>query len=200
MDVDEFDLRYSLKSEKSSLDFGANYRKTSVEVIGVTTQQDLGSWGISNPRDIETFAPGVMEAFCMSCRFDDFLSARRRSPSAAMPRICSGRSRRRIRATRSASVPTRTRSTRTSSRSMRSSVCRASCWDAMSASPVVSVMRRLRSRRSRRSRCRLESAGQPITTSSSTTAQRLDGRDRQRQTTTTSCRTSTSRWTSRTSS
>ena len=68
----KFDLRYSLKSEKSSLDFGANYRKTSVEVIGVTTQQDLGSWGISNPRDVETFAPGVMESFCMSCRFDGY--------------------------------------------------------------------------------------------------------------------------------
>jgi len=72
MDVDEFDLRYSIKSEKSTFDFGANYRKTQVTVVGVTTQQDLGSWGISNPRDVETFAPGVMEAFCMSCRFDDY--------------------------------------------------------------------------------------------------------------------------------
>jgi TonB-dependent receptor len=72
MDVDEFDLRYSLKSEKSRLDFGANYRKTRVQVAAVTTQQDLGSWGISNPRDVEEFAPGVMEAFCMACRFDDY--------------------------------------------------------------------------------------------------------------------------------
>jgi hypothetical protein len=72
MDVDEFDLRYSIKSEKSTLDFGANYRKTQVQVGGVTTQQDLGSWGIANPRDVETYAPGVMEAFCMSCRFNDY--------------------------------------------------------------------------------------------------------------------------------
>jgi TonB-dependent receptor len=72
MDVDEFDLRYSIKSEKSSLDFGTNFRKTSVQVLGVTTQQDLGSWGIANPRDVELYAPGVMEAFCMSCRFDDY--------------------------------------------------------------------------------------------------------------------------------
>ena len=72
MDVDEFDLRYSLKSESSSLDFGGNYRKTRVQVVGVTTQQDLGTWGVGNPRDVDTFAPGVMEAFCMACRFDGY--------------------------------------------------------------------------------------------------------------------------------
>ena len=72
MDVDEFDLRYSVKSENGSLDFGANLRQTQVQVVGVTTQQDLGSWGIANPRDVEANAPGVMEAFCMSCRFDDY--------------------------------------------------------------------------------------------------------------------------------
>jgi TonB-dependent receptor len=72
MDVDEFDLRYSIKSEKSSLDFGANFRTTKVVVDSSSYQQDLGSWGIAHPRDVEVFAPGVMEAFCMSCRFDDF--------------------------------------------------------------------------------------------------------------------------------
>jgi TonB-dependent receptor len=72
MDVDEFDLRYSVKSEKSRFDFGSNFRKTQIHVTGRTTQQDLGSWGIGNPRDVETYAPGVMEAFCMSCRFDDY--------------------------------------------------------------------------------------------------------------------------------
>ena len=72
MDVEEFDLRYSIKSEKSSLDFGANYRGTKIDVSQAQTGQDLGSWGISNPGDIEQFVPGAMEAFCMSCRFDDF--------------------------------------------------------------------------------------------------------------------------------
>jgi len=72
MDVDEFDLRYSIKSEKSTLDFGTNYRATKINVYSRTTQQDLGSWGISRPGDIEEFVPGAMEAFCMSCRFDDF--------------------------------------------------------------------------------------------------------------------------------
>ena len=90
MDVDEVDLRYTLKFDNSSLTFGGNYRQTEVYVRGRTTQQDLGSWGISNPRDVELYAPGVMEAFCMSCRFDDYpASARRTSRSAAMRPSCS---------------------------------------------------------------------------------------------------------------
>ena len=72
MDVEEFDLRYSIKSENSSLDFGANYRGTKIDVLQAQTGQDLGSWGISNPGDIEQIVPGAMEAFCMSCRFDSF--------------------------------------------------------------------------------------------------------------------------------
>jgi TonB-dependent receptor len=72
MDVDEADLRYTIKFEDSSLTFGANHRGTEIYTRARTTQQDLGSWGISNPRDVEAFAPGVMEAFCMSCRFDDY--------------------------------------------------------------------------------------------------------------------------------
>ncbi len=72
MDVDEADLRYTINFENSSLTFGGNYRKTEVYTRGRTTQQDLGTWGVSNPRDIELYAPGVVEAFCMSCRFDDF--------------------------------------------------------------------------------------------------------------------------------
>ncbi len=72
MDVDEADLRFTLKSDNSSLSFGSNLRQTEVYVRGRTTQQDMGSWGISNPRDVEVFAPGVMESFCMACRFDDY--------------------------------------------------------------------------------------------------------------------------------
>ncbi|MBB6092434.1 TonB-dependent receptor [Povalibacter uvarum] len=72
MDVEEFDLRYSLDFDTSRLDFGANYRGTEVHVKSRTTQQDLGTWGVSNPRDIELYAPGVVETFCLSCRFDDY--------------------------------------------------------------------------------------------------------------------------------
>jgi TonB-dependent receptor len=72
MDLDEFDLRYTLEADKNRLDFGVNYRTTSVYVKGVTTQQDLGTWGVSNPRDVELYAPGVVEAFCLACRFSDY--------------------------------------------------------------------------------------------------------------------------------
>ena len=72
MDVDEFDLRYSVKSEKSTFDFGGNYRKTKINVYQGQTSQDLGSWGIAHPGDIEQIVPGAFEAFCMSCRFDSF--------------------------------------------------------------------------------------------------------------------------------
>jgi TonB-dependent receptor len=72
MDVNEFDLRYTMGSEESRLDFGVNYRDTEVFVRGRTTQQDLGTWGVSNPRDIEQFAPGVVEAFCLACEYNDY--------------------------------------------------------------------------------------------------------------------------------
>jgi TonB-dependent receptor len=72
MDVDEFDLRYSIKNEKSTLDFGANYRGTKINVYQGQTSQDLGSWGIAHPGDIEQIVPGAFEAFCMACRFDDY--------------------------------------------------------------------------------------------------------------------------------
>ena len=157
MDVEEFDLRYSIKSEKSSLDFGANYRGTKIDVYAAQTGQDLGSWGIANPGDIEQIVPGAMEAFCMSCRFDDFpvgqaniafrgdaaqmfypltTSAAVRGPGGFKP-----------------GEPER-RSKKTSWRSMRSSACRANCWDAMSASPAVCATRRQRSIRRPRRRCR----------------------------------------------
>jgi TonB-dependent receptor len=72
MDVDEFDLRYTLQGDDGQLDFGVNFRGTEVYVRSRTTQQDLGSWGMANARDIEQYAPGVVEAFCMACEFDDF--------------------------------------------------------------------------------------------------------------------------------
>ncbi|KCZ93356.1 TonB-dependent receptor [Hyphomonas johnsonii] len=70
-EVDEIDLRFVWEFDSSSLTVGGNYRDTTMERSTRTTQQDLGSWGFSNPRDVEQFAPGVMEAYCLSCLFDD---------------------------------------------------------------------------------------------------------------------------------
>ena len=73
MDVDEMDLRYTLEGDDGGrLDFGVNYRATEIYVRSRSTQQDLGSWGMANPRDIEQYAPGVVEEFCMACEFDEF--------------------------------------------------------------------------------------------------------------------------------
>lgn len=72
MDLDEFDLRWTSEFEGSRLDVGVNHRASEVYVKARTTQQDLGSWGISNPRDVELYAPGVVEAYCLACRFDDY--------------------------------------------------------------------------------------------------------------------------------
>ncbi len=70
-DVDEFDLRFVWENDNSSLTVGANRRNTEMNRIQLTTQQDLGSWGIGNPGDVEQFAPGLVEQFCISCTFDD---------------------------------------------------------------------------------------------------------------------------------
>ena len=69
--VDEIDLRFVWDFGSSSLTIGGNYRDTEMTRTSRETQQDLGSWGFSNPRDVEQFAPGVMSAYCLSCLFDD---------------------------------------------------------------------------------------------------------------------------------
>lgn len=72
MDINEIDLRYSFDWDNSRLDFGANYRDTEVYVSATTTQQDLGSWGMANPGDVEQYAPGAVETYCLACQFTDY--------------------------------------------------------------------------------------------------------------------------------
>ena len=69
--VDEIDLRVVWDFDNSSLTVGGNYRDTEMDRWTRTTQQDLGSWGISNPGDVEQFAPGLVDTYCLSCLFDD---------------------------------------------------------------------------------------------------------------------------------
>jgi TonB-dependent receptor len=56
----------------SRLDFGANYIDSSMTSERVSTQQTLGDWGITRPGDINQFAPGLVEQFCMQCQFDHY--------------------------------------------------------------------------------------------------------------------------------
>ena len=72
MDVDELDLRYSFDWDTSRLVAGVNYRDTEVFVTSGSTQQDLGSWGMSNPGDVDQYAPGLVEEYCLSCQFNDY--------------------------------------------------------------------------------------------------------------------------------
>jgi TonB-dependent receptor len=74
MDVNEYDLRYRIDFDwnTSTLDFGVNYRDTEVYTLATTTQRDLGTWGMSNPGDVDALAPGLVEEYCLSCQFNDY--------------------------------------------------------------------------------------------------------------------------------
>lgn len=71
-DVKEADLRYTFDWETSNFVIGANYRDTKVFVAATTTQQDLGTWGMSNPGDVDLYAPGMVEEYCLACQFNDY--------------------------------------------------------------------------------------------------------------------------------
>jgi TonB-dependent receptor len=53
------------------VDFGVDYRTSEMTRSRVQTQQTLGNWGASNVGDIEQFAPGVLEEYCLSCLYND---------------------------------------------------------------------------------------------------------------------------------
>lgn len=69
--VDELDMRFVWDFDNSSLTVGGNYRDAEFSRFTRSTQQDLGSWGIANPGDVEQYAPGLVSTYCLSCTFDD---------------------------------------------------------------------------------------------------------------------------------
>jgi len=72
--VKEFraDAAWELDDSGSRFDFGADYRGSKMRQANVNTQQDLGSWGISNPGDVARVAGNLVTEFCLACAFDDF--------------------------------------------------------------------------------------------------------------------------------
>ncbi|MFD1218278.1 TonB-dependent receptor [Microbulbifer celer] len=76
MDVKELDVRYTFDWESSQLDLGVNYRDTEVFVATASTQQDIGTWGMAELRNVEELAPGLVEAYCLECQFGDYSSGR----------------------------------------------------------------------------------------------------------------------------
>jgi len=65
------DFTYDLDDNGSRLDFGADYRTSKMTQSTTNTEQELGSWGISNPRDVQQYAGSLVKAFCMACRFSE---------------------------------------------------------------------------------------------------------------------------------
>jgi TonB-dependent receptor len=59
-------------SDSMNLRGGVDYRQSSMNQRRLVTAQVLGDWGTVRPGDIETVAPGVLEAYCLSCLYDDF--------------------------------------------------------------------------------------------------------------------------------
>jgi len=66
------DLTWDLDDNGSRFDAGFDYRTSKMVQASRSTQQDLGSWGISNPRDVQQYAGNLVKAFCMACQFSDF--------------------------------------------------------------------------------------------------------------------------------
>lgn len=71
--IDEIDLRAIWElDENSTFTVGGNYRDQENTTDQQNFQQFLGFWNAGQPGDVAEFAPGVLEQFCLSCRFDEF--------------------------------------------------------------------------------------------------------------------------------
>jgi TonB-dependent receptor len=58
--------------EGSRFDFGGSFRSSDTRMTLQNGNQTLGNWGIDHPGDVEQIAPGALEQFCMSCKFDTY--------------------------------------------------------------------------------------------------------------------------------
>ncbi len=73
MDLDEIRLEGSFSlNDTMSMKGGVNYRTATMDQRRLVTAQILGDWGVTRPGDIEAQAPGALEAYCLSCLYDDF--------------------------------------------------------------------------------------------------------------------------------
>lgn len=71
-DVDQFDLRANWElDDNSNLTFGANFRSQTNLTDKTKYQHVLGNWGAENTGDVDATAPGALEVFCLSCRFEN---------------------------------------------------------------------------------------------------------------------------------
>jgi len=66
------DVTWDLDDSGSRVDFGVNYRSSKMRQTSINTEQQLGTWGISNPRDVSAIAGNLISEFCLSCAFDHY--------------------------------------------------------------------------------------------------------------------------------
>ncbi|WP_297506544.1 TonB-dependent receptor [uncultured Caulobacter sp.] len=66
------DGRWDLDDNGSRFDFGVDYRTSTMIQTATSTQQDLGTWGISSPGDVQKYAGSLIQQFCLACQFKDF--------------------------------------------------------------------------------------------------------------------------------
>ena len=70
-DIDQIDLQADWDIDgNSNLVVGGNYRSQKNVSDRKQFQQILGNWGAENRGDIDALAPGALEVFCLSCRFN----------------------------------------------------------------------------------------------------------------------------------
>jgi TonB-dependent receptor len=73
MELDEYRLEGDFEiNETMNLRGGVDYRTSAMDQRRLVTAQILGDWGVTQPGDIEARAPGALEAYCLSCLYDDF--------------------------------------------------------------------------------------------------------------------------------
>jgi TonB-dependent receptor len=72
-EIDEFRIEAAFAlNDTNKVRGGLDYRTSSMEQRRLVTAQILGDWGVVNPGDIEAQAPGALEAYCLSCLYDEF--------------------------------------------------------------------------------------------------------------------------------
>ncbi|MEZ0244692.1 MAG: TonB-dependent receptor [Sphingomonas sp.] len=65
------DFTYRIGDE-GKFNFGGNYIDSEMTSQQRQTQQTLGDWGITHPGDVNLLAPGLVQEFCLQCKFDHF--------------------------------------------------------------------------------------------------------------------------------
>lgn len=54
------------------LKIGGDFVDQDEHSTQLQTQQQLGDWGINNPGEVQVYAPGMVDMFCLSCQFNDY--------------------------------------------------------------------------------------------------------------------------------